>query len=413
MKPLLIVILMVGCFSLMAQNTLLRGLVVDASLQPVPLAHVSINKQVFTAADINGYFVLKTKELKPTDSITVSAMGFVVHTIALNHYTPGDTLRIALEADTYWLDGVTINNYKARSHWLKALQKLQAHRPSIAYTYPALFRQTHIENGAYVRLIEAGMTVYDVAASYQTGAMQERFSMQQVRRSNVLERNGDQHGDHLVDMFMENSLRYPTGTILDPRIIDQFELVFDDGNCTICGDSLEQLVYRYQNAGDPKLLEGKIWLYTGSMRLFGLEETALNNPHYVQRGITLSGGDHHWMFQESKKTLWFQYTAGKVYLEQLQFVYLHHIQDRQVGMVRYTITESFSLYCGMPTAKNEGFVPDRTFARSGNLYSRKYEYEEAYWKQFPLALKHPLPEDVAQTMSSKTPLSEQFKKNGE
>jgi hypothetical protein len=228
-----------------------------------------------------------------------------------------------------------------------------------------------------------------------------------------MERNGDDHGDHLVDMFMENNLRYPTGTIMDTKALAQFEVSFDDANCTICGDSLEMLSYHYQRPSDPKVLDGHIWLYVGTMALHSLEETATQNPDYVARGISISGGNHHWMFQESQKKLQFKYYEGLIYLSELQFEYLHHIQDRTVGMMRYEVTEGFALYCGPPATYPEGFIPDNTFARSGNLYSRKYQYQATFWEQFSLANENPLPPSVVQTFSSKIPLDEQFKKNGE
>jgi hypothetical protein len=71
------------------------------------------------------------------------------------------------------------------------------------------------------------------------------------------------------------------------------------------------------------------------------------------------------------------------------------------------------MFCDAPTLHPDGFIPDKSFARSGNLYSRKYEYEERFWQQFSLAVNNPLPNEVVQTFSSKVPLMEQFKRNGE
>ncbi|CAN5175617.1 hypothetical protein BH09BAC1_BH09BAC1_20500 [soil metagenome] len=413
MKYWLLLVLIIHTPCLLAQHILtLNGNVLDAYGQPVPLAHVSF-KKFFTAADADGKFKITIAEKHFPDTLTVTAVGFVNYHIAIKRELLNAHIVVVLEPEIYPLDAVTISNQKARNHWMKALQKLDSSRLRTAYTYPAYFRQVHQENGTYVRLIEAGMMVYDVAATYQAGILQERFSLQQVRRSNVTERNGDQHGDHLVDMFMENSLRYPTGTILDAKSITHFDITFADSECTNCGDSLEMLAYQYQHADDPKTLNGKIWLYNGTMKLFALEETATRNPQYRVRGISMGSGDHHWMFQESHKALHFGYVDGKIYLSNLHFEYLHHIQDRTVGMVRYEVTERFSFFCGAPTLQPNGFIPDRTFVRSGNLYNRKYQYEAAYWKQFQLAVEHPLPEEVAQPFSGKVPLDEQFRRNGE
>ncbi len=397
------------------QVTLLyNGIVLDEEQKPIPFAHVKYSQSVFAVSDTNGRFLVALSENKLGDTLTVSAMGYATYYTLLSQHTRAELLTITMLPETYMINGVTINNNRAKNHWLKALEKLQSAMPSTSYTYPALYQQMHKENGQYVRLIEAGMTVYDVVATYQSGILQERFSFNQIRRSNVYERNGDDHGDHLVDMFLENSLRYPTGTIMDMRILNQFEIGYADSHCTTCGDSLELLTYHYEKSSSPKILEGKIWLYKGSLKLFAIEENATHNPQYYERGLSFgSGGDNHWLFMSSSKNLIFNYIDDKVYLKSLTFEYLHHIHDRALGRVRYELTESFSLFFDTPTLHPDGFVPDRNYTRSGNLYSRKYEYEEDFWKLFPLAIEHPLPTNVLLSFSNKLPLAEQFKRNGE
>lgn len=414
MKQILLLAMLAYIAPLLAQEpTKVEGVIYDSAKQPIPFAHIRYKETLLTVADSQGYFALTLPERGIKDSITITAIGFVTIKVAIKDHSPNGPLKVTMSAETFLINGVTISNNKAKNHWLLALEKLKAQLPSASYTYPALFRQVHLENGTYVRLIEAGMTVYDVAATYSSAILQERFNLEQVRRSNVLERNGDAHGDHLVDMLLENNLRYPTGTIMDAKSVAQFEISYDDSHCDICGDSLEQLAYKYEMGNDPKILEGKIWLYQGSLKLYGLEETATRNPQYVERGMALGGGDNHWMFQESRKTLHFAYVDHKIYLSSLHFAYLHHIQDRTIGVVRYELTESFSLYCDRPVLHPEGFVPDRGYARSGNLYSRKYDYEESFWQRFSLAIAHPLPNEVVQTFSSKVPLKEQFRRNGQ
>jgi len=413
MKHTALYLLLLVAMQLPAQGLVeVAGRVQDADRQPVPFAHVLLGNG-FAVTDVEGYFTLVIHETYLADTLKVTAVGFAAYSQVLDNKAP-TKLKITLQTEVYTLCGVTINNQRAQAHWLKALKQLRTALPNTAYTYPAYYRQVHQENGSYVRLIEAGMTVYDVAATYQSGVMQERFSLQQVRRSNVTERNGDEHGDHLVDMFLENMVRYPVGTIMDAKVVPQFELRFNDSECTICGDSLEMLSYTYQHPTDPKLLKGNIWLYKQSLKLLALEETATHNPGYRQGGFSFSGGGgHHWMFQESHKTLSYQYIGGKVYLSQLHFEYLHHIHDRTVGLLRYEVAESFSFFCEVPTVQPYGFVPDHTFARKSNLYSRKYRYEPAFWEQFGLVKQHPLPDSTIQTFSGKVPLQQQFKLNGD
>jgi hypothetical protein len=396
-----------------AQNAvLIEGTIYSSEAQPIAFAHIKHKETTFTVADAEGNFSLKVNG-NLNDSLEITAIGFITLKVPIKHFATNRRTKVIMQPETFVIDGVTINNNKAKNHWLLVLEKLQKQLPSSAYTYPALYRQVHQENGTYVRLIEAGMTVYDVAATYRSDMLQERFNLEQVRRSNVLERNGDAHGDHLVDMFLENNLRYPTSTIMDAKVVGEYEIRYDDSQCEICGDSLEQLAYKYENVHKPKLLEGKIWIYKGSLKLYGLQETATRNPQFIERGMSLGGSDHHWMFQTSVKNLRFSYYDGMIYLNNLQFEYLHHIQERTIGVVRYEVTESFSMFCNAPTLHPGGFVPDNRYARKGNLYSRKYEYEESFWQHFSLAIDNPLPTEVVQTFSSKLPLMEQFKRNGE
>lgn len=412
-KQLALLLLLAISWPSIAQNILLiNGYVWDAENNPIPFAHVKYNT-TFVVSDTAGHFLLPVSANKLYDTLTVSSIGFTTACIPLTKQAFDQQLNIVLIGETFEIDGVTISNNRAKNQWLKALGKLESSLPRESYMYAALYRQVHQENGTFVRLIEAGMTVYDVAATYKSAILQERFRFDQIRRSDVYERNGDLHGDHLVDMFLENNIRYPAGTIMDTKILNQFEMSYKDSHCASCGDSLELLVYHYENSNSPKILDGKIWLYKGSLKLFALEENASYNPKYYKRGVTFGGGDNHWMFKSSKKTLAYTYVDGKVYLKELQFEYLHHIHDRALGMVRYEITESFSLYCDVPTVKSYGFVPDRNFTRNGNLYSRKYAYEESFWRRYPLAVEHPLPEEVSETFSGKIPLAEQFKRNGD
>lgn len=383
--------------SLQMYGQMFNGQVVDVLGTPIAQAHVACVNEV-TTTDEDGFFRIGNYGER-SSNIVVTAVGYKEIHLTQDSVRRMNPLIIVMEDSVYALGRVDVVAETPYQVLSEAIIKSLAAIPELeAQTF---YRQIHRENDRYVRLIEADVSIQHDKNVRSTDKMQ----VNQLRRSLVYEKNGDEHGDHIADLLEENVFFNPRGTILDVSVLKQFELFYATDSTR---PELTVIRYEYQSGQDAKIREGKVFIDEAGY-IIEVWEATRPNPLYWPGGSFGSAGDTHWDFREGEMLIKFSRNANNLLPVSIYQNYLHDISDHYSGVVRYKIEETFELWYHDITI---GSTSCKGYRVHGSLYRQKYNYDTAFWSEYEPANAYLLAEDVKSDLERYKPLSEQFLEAG-
>jgi CarboxypepD_reg-like domain len=408
MKRILPLLLLASFFGAFAQdNIVIRGYIFDKdNNQPLSLAAVQIlNTQLGALSEDNGFFELAVPKVNLKDSLKASFIGYLPEEINIQNYRQGDTLRIKLGTSIATKQEAVVTAVSARGVLLHAIDSLKRNLFRDSLIASGLYRQYHKENGKYVRLIEADASVaFNVKSPYQY-AFHELVQINQQRRSENYETNGDVHGDHFVDLLKENPFSYNKATMLNARNIDFFAPKFES-------EDSDQYVVKtqYKETSSAKLENARIWVKKGSYAITRIEVDKYPNPYYVKSRYAI---DSRWQLQNEKDVIQLTTYKGKYVVSSIERVYNHHVLNTQTGQVDYIVEESFNLYFNRYDSGNVGEkIKAGKYSEFTSLYSSNYNYDEGFWKNYTALKEHPALPQIKTDLEHSKPLEQQFKEAG-
>ena len=390
-----------------AQNVAIIGYVYgNDTKQPLSLCAVQVkNSQLGALTEDNGFFDLPIPTSNLTDSLKISFIGYLPKAISVAGYKHTDTLKIYLETAIETKQEAVIVAENARGVLLKAITNLKTNifRDSIIQT--GFYRQFHKENGKFVRLLEADLSVAINAKSHIDYSFHELVQTNEQRRSENYETNGDVHGDHMVDLLKENPFSYNKSTFLNPKNIDFFAPKFEKE------DSVEYIIKtQYKESSSAKLEQARIWVEKGTYAITRIEVDKFPNPYYVKSRYAI---DSRWKLVNERDIVELTKYKGKFVVSSLQRVYNHHVLNPRTGEVDYVVEESFNLYfykyddADVTAKMHNGKYSDFT-----ELYSTKYRYNNKFWNNYPVMTEHKLDKQIKTDLEHAKPLDEQFIESG-
>jgi hypothetical protein len=388
-------------------NVVIRGYVTGSDThQPLSLCAVQIGNSALGAlTDDAGFFDLPVPKSNLTDSLKISFVGYLPQTLAIANFKQGDTLKIMLETQVLTKQEAVITAMNAKGVLLRAIENLRKnlYRDSVIQT--GFYRQTHKENGKYVRLIEADVNVAMNIKNPATYSLHEMIQVNQQRRSENYETNGDVHGDHFVDLLKENPFSYNKSTFLNARMLDFFAPKFDSEDST-------QYVIRtqYKESSSAKLEKAKIWVEKETFAITRVEIEKYPNPYYVKSRYAI---DSRWKLQNEKDVITLTKYQGKFLVSSLERVYNHHVLNRQTGEVDFIVEESFDLY--FYSYQEDNVRPALQNGKYGvftSFYTSHYNYNEPFWKNYDMIVKYPLAPQVKTDLERAVSLDKQFQDSG-
>ena len=407
MRRSLAVLLIVSCLIANAQNVAVRGFILDKQTnQPLSLCAVQVkNSQLGALTEDNGFFELPLPVTNLTDSVKISFIGYFPKTISIAGYKQGDTLKIYLETAIETKQEAVIVAENAKGVLLKAITNLKQNlfRDSIIQT--GFYRQFHKENGTFVRLMEADISVAINSKDPYMYSFHELVQTNQQRRSESYETNGDNHGDHLVDLLKENPFSYNKTTFLNPKNLDFFAPKFEQE------DSDGYIIKtQYKESSSAKLERARIWVQKGTYAITRIEVEKFPNPYYVKSRYAF---DSRWQLVNETDVVQLTKYQGKFVVSSLERVYNHHVLNRQTGHVDYVVEESFDLYFYKYDADKVGAkIKAGRFSDFTSLYTSNYNYSDQFWNNYAMAKEHPLPNQIEADLSHAKPLDVQFHEMG-
>lgn len=385
----------------------INGKIIDDKLEAVPYATVIIKRNGRgTIADVSGNFSINKISLLDNDTLKISSMGFKeVDFLVKEKTSDSDTIIIFLKTRLYELAPVTINPVNPKQELEIAVKHFNKNCNPVPYTYETFFRQFHRENGRAVRLIEASVDVYDPGYYFtQSKELRERTKINAIRRSKVYEKNGDEHGEHLGDLLNKNIINYPFSTVLNPRTMNYYKLKYEHLNDSLKPYDLA-IHYYYKIDSDPKIESGTIYLDKENHKIHRIEQKTYPNSNYTENPM-ISGDNSNWKFMEESFTLTYKYIKGKMYIDHFDFYYKHRIYNPTFRSFDYLVEEYFDLWTGEVNIKPD--VPTQEYKQGHNLYTKKYDYNPDYWKDFYLYKRHPLEPKIIEEFNKHENLEMQF-----
>ncbi len=383
---------------------LIKGKVVDAQSQrPVPFATVYLPEKGGTYADSAGNFELLLNDLSSTDTLIASSLGYETTYIPVSGTNFSD-LTIPLQRKSEFLDTIIISDKEAMNKVIKALEKIPDNFPTQPFLMDGFYRQTHREDGHWCRLIEAQVDIYDESyGPYRGTELQEFLLVRDLRRSNVNEQNGFKHGDHLVDLLIENIVRYQGGRFTNPPATDKYEFAFDESTSS----SVYVIQYTNKNLLEEIIRTGIIEIETGTFAIHRITELSYPNPNYKP---SFNEPQDDWIFKEGFKEIKFVKKDEKMWLSEIHQYYKHDIFNFQFYGVEHAVEEYFDMWI-----VDVGFVKpemNNGFTKQGNLYSKKYSYNSDKWN-LEILKQHPLDIKIKNSLERFESLEEQFDQNAQ
>jgi hypothetical protein len=385
----------------------LRGFVLDKdNNKPLELAALQVkNSQLGALTEDNGYFDLPLPKTNLNDSIKVSFVGYLPKMISVANYKQGDTLRIYLETAIATKQEVEVKALSAKGVLKKAIDNLRLNLYTDTVIQTGFYRQYHKENGKYVRLIEADVSVvFNLKDPYRY-SFHELVQTNNLRRSENYETNGDVHGDHLVDLLKENPFSYNRSSFLNPKNLDFFSPKFE------YEDTSQWIVKtQYKESSSAKLERAKIWVQKETYAITRIEIEKFSNPYYVKGRYAV---DSRWKLVNEVDAISLEKYEGKLVVSAIERTYNHHVLNRQTGQVDFIVEESFNLYFNTYQEKNvESMMKNGKFTGFTSLYTSPYNYDAKVWANEVMLAKHPLSEAIKKDIEHAKPLEEQFKEAG-
>lgn len=404
----IVLLFVINLYSAAQDNILLRGLVFDkdAGNAPLSMAAVQIkNTQLGGLTDDNGFFEIPIPKINLKDSLRVSYVGYAPQALSIADYRQGDTIKVYLSSTAETKQEVVVVAMNARGVLLKAIENMRKNLLTDSLLATGFYRQYHKENGKYVRLIEADVSVAFNCKSPYKYSFHESVQINQQRRSDNYETNGDVHGDHLVDLLKENPYSYNRNNFLDPKKIDFYSPKFVSEN-----EDEYVISVQYKESSSKKLEQAKLWIEKESFAIIQIEIEKFPNPYYKR---TRYEPVSRWQLVNEKDVIETEKVNGKYVVSSITRSYNHHVLNTQTGNIDFIVEETFEIHFYKYTTENVGEALQKgKYWAMTNLYSELYKYNAKFWDDYESLDVHPLPEQVEKDLEHRKKLAEQFKTPG-
>lgn len=407
MNKLLAAILFFTVSAAAAQdNILFKAYVFDNDTkQPLELAAAHIKgTQLGGVTDNYGYVELPMPKVNLKDSILFTYIGYEPSGILVPGYDSKDTVRIYLSSGSVVTKEAVITALNAKGVLIKAIDNMKANLLTDSMIATGFYRQYHEENGKYVRLIEADVSVAFNTKSIYQYSFHESLKVNKERRSENYETNGDVHGDHLVDLLKENPYSYNKNNFLDKKKLDFYSPKFVEEN------NLEYVIsVQYKEASSAKLENAKLWVAKETYAITKIEVEKFPNPYYVR---TRYANDSRWKLVNETDVIRTEMVNGKYVVSSIERTYNHHVINKTTGNVDYMVEESFEIYFQNYDTENVGAKLKNGYAAFSDLYTTKYKYDPKFWDNYEPVSDYELDEDIVKDLEHAKKLDAQFVEAG-
>ncbi|MEO8149285.1 MAG: carboxypeptidase-like regulatory domain-containing protein [Bacteroidia bacterium] len=410
------------CQSLAQHNIVVKGKVIDAvTLSPIPYASV-FNKELsyYTLADSTGKFNLVVNPSSENFYLVISSMAYISDTIIIEKTNSDQLKTIPLKPDPKNLPVASVDAMTAKTIVSKAILLIDKNYTDSTFIFNTTYVQYHFEKNnsqkepTAVRLIFAdGDILQQLSGIDKQLKPKEKVKINKVLRSNVYEKNKEEHGDHLMDLLEENPVYHAMGTVLNIKAISYYRFSFDT---QVEGNTSEYKInYELLQTDKPKLQRGYLMIDKNNFAVTAFYKEEYNNSNVSKRAIYSSTVPYKWNFKTGSTLINYKNKNGKYFLKSCYQQYEHQLIDNKTHSPAYTVTECFELNVSSIIQNEITNQNSKNFTAFSNLYTIKTIYDESFYQKFLKFSFYFLDKEKQQQfmndLEQRLPLDEQFKKN--
>ncbi len=401
---LLLCTVMLGVYfeSLAQDDFFLRGRILDAKKrEPVPYVNVYLKKsQRGTSSSETGQFTIHLNETELSDTLILSAIGYKTNRIASNELTKSQEQLIFLSEDIVNLNEVTVTAGAAVDIIRKAIQNRPDNYGITPHKLRGIYRIADREDGAYTRLIEAAVNIYDKDYMNKDSRIVDYVAIRQSNDYRMFRWKMDQLNSRTVEELLKPDLiKRPTRSTHPNGFKKGFSYAFEGYS----------------------VLDGKEILVISATKNPAYAWPNYNATFYVRsedRAIVRVDRDYsiprpNWAREDGVKTritkdqLILQYKDfnGKLYLNYLAWNLSGDVVNEKSGekVIKFERIEELNV----EEISHEKPGKIRTAWRK-DIYQMEEPYNAAFWESFPIANTQ-LFTDVTKELGERENLEEQFR----
>ena len=352
-----------------AQNVSFEAKILDNNNKPIPYATIFLqSSKTATTSNFDGEAKLVVNKKILPDTLVLRHIGFETQKFYLNEENIDSFKHIVLKEKLNELDIVEIRAYTAEQIIALAIENIDKNYYKNIYFVDGFYRQAHKENDKYVRLIECFATVKEDISNRKSTAQKEQFYISKIRRSNVYERNGDKHGDHLADLFLENPINYAHSSFLNKQAYRLYNFSFENYGFT---DTIK-IVFQNKAWQNPENKSGYILINRKDYAVVEMEIVSTKN-HFDK-----TNNKSNWKFQNGTYKVSYEKHEGIYLCKSSSKYYNHYVLNEFTQNIDYIVEEYFDW--DRKTLNIMQKVENLNFKSFSNLYSKIYNYEPSNWK---------------------------------
>lgn len=354
-----------------SEKKILKGaLKAEGTNRPLGYANVYVkNTQQIALTDESGLFILPCI-VSEMDSVCINALGYNFKSIPIKDFKNDViiTLQVKTELPVLQVRGLT-----AKVVVEKAIRNLHYYFPDSNIQLESFYRQYHKENEKYVRLIEAKIITPEITYnSFSSNNHHEKVYVRNIRRSNIYEQNKEKHGDHLIDLLYDNPVKHTVGTVLNSKGLSFYNFRFTDES----DEKISVIEFNSFGTGTPKAERGKLYIDERTFLIEKIIVESFPNPKAKQVYYSKANHPYDWKFRNGYLEISFNKKDGYMQVAEIKKYYTHYLFDNATNTLSFLVEENFELIKTKTFSEN---IPEKFFTGSSNLYSQKYNYNDADW----------------------------------
>lgn len=351
---------------LQAQQSFKEVYLLDLSSKtPIPYALLVLETNTSSyLSDENGKINLSTKH-KDKELIEISHVS--IENTSLFFDQIEDT--IFVRSKEYILAESFVENQSALSLVKKSIAAINQNYGSENKYFSGLYRQIHKEDGKYVRLIEAQIDVVQESTATNLRLNQEeKFHVSALRKSLVYEKNGEQHGDHLADLFTYNPIQYLEKGIFNPSALESYSWEISLSNA-----SLIEIKFQNKPWSAASNYCGIILINKEDLAMLKIEIYETPNSSAFPKPKST------WSLLQSSYSLEYIKSNSIYQLQACKLNYAHHVKPSiNFDEKTFLIEEEFNFGTNHSKVSTEHL----DYNYNSNLYRSALEYKAEQWNSF-------------------------------
>jgi len=399
------------CSKTLAQTSdeqlVVQGKVTDKDTkEPLAFATIRIKgKPIGVVSNLLGEFQFKFSDTYSSDTLYVSMLGYTVYEQVIKNIKNKEMLIVRLEERVTVLQEVSISEKELTAKEIveKAVQNISNNYPQNPYILEGFYRDYKKENGTYVVLFEAAVSIYDRGYSNPKNkqVLQERVYLDQVRKTKSIAYKAAIYKKMNVfrELLRENDVRYVRKHL---NVKDQ-EYVLEE--LTFLDDKLVYVI----STGDNWTYS--VYIDTESFAILKLElnakwEGEKQNEWAMNDSIMLRTTEINGIVN-------FKKYKGKYYPAYMNYDVVMEGFEKSSGKIVFTSDFYEELLI------NNIIIEEVKKPKSENLMSsnkvlelQSKPYNDAFWKRYNVIKETPLDLKIIQNLEKEGSLEGQFESSG-